>query len=125
MSIFGIFIIALIMSFAFSPYKKNNPVAPLIVLFFMLLLAGLAAQYWIIPFGPRGFGISWFPVIILMFVFGLLFSFSPGHRRKKAVVEQQQEEAAGAMGIFIWIILFVLLAVVIAGIYRTPDAMLV
>jgi hypothetical protein len=125
MSIFGIFIIALIMSFAFSPYKKNNPVAPLILLFFILLLSGLAAQYWVIPFGPRGWGISWLPVLIMMFVFGLLFS-SPSRRSKKVVnVEQQEEVASDAIGVFVWIILFILLAVVIAGIYRAPDAALV
>lgn len=128
MSFFGIFIIALIMSFAFSPYKKNNPLAPLIVLFFMLLLAGLAAQYWVIPFGPQHLGISWLPVIIMMFIFGLLFSSSPSKRRMQKRDElppEQQQEASNAISIFVWIILFVLLTVVVAGIHNATSSALV
>jgi len=123
MSIFGIFIIALIMAFAFSPYKRNNPVAPLLIFFFILLLSGLAAQYWVVPMGPSVWGVSWLPVLVIMFVFGLLFSATPpkSNRRAGGGNAENVEETAGVMGIIIWILLFILVIAVIIGFYNSDK----
>lgn len=120
MSLFGIFIVALIMSFAFSPYRRENPLGPMILFFLLLLLAGLAAHFWVLPFGPRVWGVSWLPVLVMMFAFGLLFSSPPPrHMRKKEV--KQELEATGVMGIFLWLLFFILLAAVIIGLYHSTN----
>jgi hypothetical protein len=114
MGIFGAFILAVMVSLLFSPYKNRASIMPMLVLFFVLFFTGLAAQFWIVPFGPTWGGVAWFPILFSMFIFALLFS-APPHHRKVPVANASSEAAASVISIFIWIILLILAIAVIAG----------
>jgi len=116
MGIFGAFILALLIAFLFSPYKNRDSAAPLLILFLVLFFGGLAAQFWIVPFGPIVWGVSWFPIFFIILIFGLLFSAPPRHRRAFSTKDTQVNEAA-TISIFIWVLLLILAIAAIVGLY--------
>jgi hypothetical protein len=95
---------------------------PVLLVFLILLFAGLAAQYWITPFGPLVWGISWLPLVTTVIVIGLLLATpSPYGKRKVRLANEVEKEGTGAVvavSIFMWILLFVLAAIAIVGYIR-------
>src|ERR1044071_8353966 len=76
MSILAAFLFALLITLILSSgYKSRGlSIAVLVVFFFVLFMAGIAAWFWIVPFGPVLWGVYWTPIlfIILLFTFLLL-----------------------------------------------------
>jgi len=115
MGIVVAFIIALVMAFLLSPYKKKDSIVPLIILFVVLFMAALATELWVAPFGPTIGDIAWIPVLIIVLITGLLFLAPPPRIAKP---NDSAENSKTAINIFIWIALVVLLITVAAGFYK-------
>lgn len=84
-------------------------------------MAGIAAQFWIISFGPVIWGVSWLPTLFVVVIFALLFSTPPMH---KIVVKNESaatDPAVVAISIFIWTLLFILAAAIVIGVYSSDS----
>jgi hypothetical protein len=116
------FIIALFVTLLFIPgYRQNNvSMLPLLFLFFILLLGGIAAQFWIVPFGPVYYGVSWFPVLSVILFLTLLLSAPSPYERRRAVRTEETAPAAAAGSIFIWLLFILLVTAVFIGLYQRP-----
>jgi len=117
------FIISMIMAILFSPYKRNKSLFPFAILCFVLFSAGLSAQFWVIPFGPLLFGVSWLRILFVVFIFALLFS-SPALNRIPLVESREEAPEPGilALSLFIWIVLFLLVISIVVGLYYSESA---
>jgi hypothetical protein len=125
MTYLAAFILALFVTLLFVPsYRRNNSsMIPLLILFFVLLMSGIASQLWITPSGPVYLGISWLPLLFIIILFTLLFAAPSPYERRQTRKYNKTEEAlsvAVAGSIFIWLLLLLLLAAVFIGILRTP-----
>src|SRR4051812_19109667 len=112
MLIFSAFIVALLVALLFAPGYRKGSFAPLIVFFMILFLAGIASQYWIMPFGPVWWGVSWMPLLFIILLFSFLFSApSPYEKRaaKSSTVQEATSIGVAAVSIFIWLLLVLLL----------------
>ncbi len=121
MGILGAFIIALFMAILFSPYKRNDSFVPLLILFLILFAAGIAAQFWIVPFGPVFWGVSWLRILFIIFIFALLFSAPAPHRRTGITESADTPAAAAAIGALVWIVLIILVVAIVIGIYFSES----
>src|SRR5437870_2306081 len=89
------FIIAIIFAFLFTGYRGKGSAASMVVLFFILFMAGLATPFWIIPFGPVWWGVSWVQLFFVMLLLALLFSVpSPKPDRDHRTVDDKAEVSA-------------------------------
>ena len=123
MSIFAAIILALIISLLFAPGYRRGSFAPLIIFFFVLFMAGIASQYWIIPFGPAWWGISWMPLLFILLIFTFLLAAPSTYERKAAKTNNTPETepvAATAISIFIWLLLLMLSIAILIGFFSTP-----
>ena len=121
MSIFAAIILALIISLLFAPGYRRGSFAPLITFFFVLFMAGIASQYWILPFGPALWGISWMPLLFILLIFTLLFAAPSPYERKAAKTNNTPETASvAAISIFIWLLLLMLSIAILIGFFNTP-----
>lgn len=121
MSIFAAIILALIISLLFAPGYRRGSFAPLIIFFFVLFMAGIASQYWIIPFGPAWWGISWMPLLFILLIFTLLLAAPSAYERKAAKTNNTPETASvAAISIFIWLLLLMLSIAILIGFFSTP-----
>lgn len=121
MGVLAAFVIALIVAVLFSPYKRKDSVMPLVILFLVLFAAGVAAQFWIVPFGPVILGVAWFRILFIILIFALLFSASPPHRRTKVA---EEDTGSVVTAVFVWLILIILFIAIILGLYYS-DAFLI
>lgn len=122
MGIFGAFVIAVIMAFLFSGYRKKNSVMPLVILFLVLFFAGVSAQFWIVPFGPKIWGVNWVPVLLTVVVIALIFSATPPHINYSKTNEPPPISPAGtAIGITIWVIILVLILASVIGYFNSGS----
>jgi hypothetical protein len=117
MSIIAALILAILVALLFAPGYRTGSFTPLILLFFILFLAGLAGSFWIVPFGPVWWGISWFPMLSVIVICAVLFSIIPPGG--KAVKHDAEATAAVAISWFIWLILILLAIAVITGYWTT------
>jgi hypothetical protein len=117
MGILGSLLLAFVVSILFLPYRRNDPVAPLLFFFFILFMGGLAAQYWITPFGPVLWGVAWFPVLFVVLIFAMLFSITPSSRN----AADWPPEGAAAIGVIAWILLVLLFVAAAFGIWYKPT----
>jgi hypothetical protein len=119
------FILALLISLGFSrSYRGESSGMPVIFMFILLVLAGLAAQYWVMPFGPIVWGIAWMPLVATVLIFTVLLIMpSPYQGRKareKKEVIQNEVKAAATISVFMWLLLFLLSVAVLVGYFRNP-----
>jgi hypothetical protein len=126
MSIFAAFVLALLIALIISPAYRgrgNAAIGSLVVFFFILFMAGVASQFWIIPFGPVLWGIAWLPLLFIILIFAFLFAAPSPYQRSTTRTGEKAEEistAGEAISIFIWLLLSLLLIAIIIGYYRTP-----
>jgi len=117
------FILALLIALLISPSHRNKgaSITSLVIFFFILFMAGVAAQYWIVPFGPSLWGVAWIPLIFIILIFTFLFAASPYQRSTTKAGEKAEEisTAGEAISIFVWLLLCLLIVAVIIGFYRT------
>ena len=122
MSIFGAFILALLISFLFSPGYRKGSYAPLMIFFFMLFMAGIASQYWIPPFGPVWYGVSWTPMLFIILIFTFLFAAPSPYERRIITKTNDEKQAASAvasfMSIYVWLIFIILFMAILVGHFR-------
>ena len=115
------FLITLI--FAMGYRGSGSTLTQIAVLFFILFMAGIAGQYWIVPFGPVLWGISWLPMLFIVLVVTLLFAAPPPYpvNTRKTTDPGKDNPAKVAIGVGIWIILLALLMAAIIGYNKTPS----
>jgi hypothetical protein len=123
MAILLTFFLALLISLFFVPgyLGSKASMVPLVLFFFVLFMAGIASQYWLRPFGPRLWGVSWLPLVFVMLLFTFLFSAPSPYRQRKKVDEAGHigtKEAA--ISLSVWLLLGLLLLAVLAGLFWTP-----
>ena len=117
------FILAFLISLGFSrSYRGESSGMPVIFTFVLLMLAGLAAQYWVMPFGPVVWGISWMPLVATVVIFAVLLIMPSPYQgrtiREKKEAAQSEVKAAAAISIFMWILLALLSVAVLIGYFR-------
>jgi Na+/H+ antiporter NhaD/arsenite permease-like protein len=116
------FVIAIIFAFLFTGYRGKGSAIPAVILFFILFMAGLSTPFWLVPFGPVWWGVSWVQLFVVMLVLGLLFAVpSPGRPdRDHRTVDDKEEVSSttAAVSIFAWSVLFILLIAFFVGWYR-------
>ena len=73
-------------------------------------MAGIASQYWITPFGPVLYGISWMPLLFIILIFTFLFAApSPYERRNISKTNDEKQAASAAvaaMSIYLWLLFY-------------------
>ena len=83
-------------------------------------MAGIASQYWITPFGPVLYGISWMPLLIIILIFTFLFAApSPYERRNISKTNNEKQTAStavAAMRIYLWLLFTILFIAIIVGV---------
>jgi hypothetical protein len=123
MGILAALALALIISFIFSTSNrsKESSVAPIIVMFFILLLAGISVQYWVTPFGPLLWGVAWLPLIITLTIFTLLLITPSPYQRRTNSENAEKEAASAALSIYVWILIALLIIVALTGYFRQPT----
>jgi hypothetical protein len=127
MGILAALFIALLVSAIFAPgYRRNGSITALFVFFFVLFLAGIAAQYWIVPFGPSYWGVYWFPNVFFVLLLALLFLSPTSYGNRKVTTGtgsvEEASTAAAVISAFVWLILIGLVIAIIAGYYRNSGA---
>jgi len=126
MNFVAAFILAVIITSVFAigyRGRQASPV-PLIIFFFILFLTGVAAQYWIVPFGPTAYGVYWVPLLFLLLLFSFVFAAPSPYRSRPKSVEKEAEEMAGAfaaISMFVWLIFIVLFVAILLGVFRMPP----
>lgn len=119
MSILAAFLIAVLISALFYPgYSNRGSYMPILIFFIVLFLSGIATQYWIVPFGPVVWGISWLPLLFVVVLISFLFA-APSSYQRGSTAKAAGEVAAVAIGLFVWILIFMLLVAVFAGLLRS------
>jgi hypothetical protein len=120
MIIIGAFITSLLIFLLFVPYhrRRGSSLGALLLFFFILFLAGIATPFWIVPFGPIYWGISWLPLFFMILIFALLFSARPSYQNPKKESDTADEAAAFSIGIFFWILLCLLIGAILWGVFR-------
>jgi hypothetical protein len=100
--------------------KKDASLLPIIVFFMVLFFAGIAGGFWIVPFGPVLWGVSWLPIFLVILFVTLMVAIPPPHRPKAKASNTDPEASAtfAAIGFFTWMLLLLLIFAAIAGIYR-------
>ena len=122
MGILAAIIIAILITLIFSPYKKGE-LGSLLIFFFVLFLSALAAQFWIVPFGPVLWGVTWLPIVFIVFIFALLFSTPPPTAKLKAELSPGEvATSANAVSIFVWLLFSLLLLAIVLGVYYSEIA---
>jgi hypothetical protein len=123
---FVAFLLALLVTLLFVPgYRKNNlSFMPLVIVFFILFLAGIATQSWIAPFGPVYFGIAWAPLLFIVLLITLLLAAPSPYARDitsaSKPVTDNETTAAATISVIMWILFVMLLIVVFVGFLRKP-----
>jgi len=120
MGILAALIIALLVSMMISPYRKGGSIFALLVIFFILFLAGLAGEYWIVPFGPMPYGVSVFPLLFIVIIVTFLLATPSPYQRRRAN-DEIATTASAAISIFFWLLLILFLIAVVAGFLRTTP----
>jgi hypothetical protein len=110
----------LLMAFAFAllivwifflVFKTKGPWNNLIWFFLVVGLFAWAGGVWLVPFGPRWYGIGWMPILLMCFVAILMMtaatSRSPhGIVKKKRNIEESEGKAA--LDIVFWMLIICL-----------------
>jgi amino acid transporter len=126
--IIAAFLVALLLTVFFSTVlKSRGPWGALWLVFIVIFLATWAGHLWINPAGPTVLGVSVVPIFVIGFIVAfILASVSvPTTKVKAKHVEDvttvaENTEAAVTLGIFFWVLLIILLAVIATGYYRMP-----
>ncbi len=126
MSYLAIFILALLSALLFAPGYRKGSYIPLATFILVVFLAGLASQYWLIPFGPLWWGISWVPLLFTIIIVSILFATPPPYARsgKKSdeLIETTEIATVGTvLGLLIWVLIIMLLIAIIVGIFKGPT----
>lgn len=102
-------------------FKSRGPWGTFWSFLLILILAGLAAEAWITPIGPVGWGVAWIPTIFVILLFALLLAAAapprPARRVQEPVPETEEEAAAIALSGFFWIFMIFLLGAAIWGMF--------
>src|ERR1700752_3103338 len=105
MSILIAFILALLLVVLFAAVSKDYAVTPLVIFFLILFLSGIAGNYWIVPFGPLVWGVSWMPVFFFVLIVALLLaSTSPFAGSMSKNNKAGDMAASSVMSVFVWLI---------------------
>jgi hypothetical protein len=117
------FLTAIILSVIFAVVAADRRSGRSILLFFLLIfLVGWAGQLWILPFGPRPWGVSLLPLFFVVLIFSLLIAaMTPAYPSQK----DKTNSADASMvffGVFFWFLVTVLVTVIVIGHYHiTPT----
>lgn len=104
-------------------FKISGPWGSFWTFLLILILAGLAAEAWVTPFGPVFYDVAWFPTIFVILIFALILAAaSPSARRdvdtNTATTEPRTTSpAAVAFSVFFWFLLMFLFIAVIWGVF--------
>ena len=105
-------------------FKTTGPWGSFWTFLLILVLAGLAAEAWITPYGPVYYDVAWLPTLFVIILFALLLAAaSPSTRRETDYIETTGTEppatnaAAVALGVFFWFLLLFLFIAVFWGIF--------
>ena len=108
-------------------FRTSGPWGTFWSFILILILAGIAASGWMEPVGPVYRDVSWVPVLGVVLIFAILLAAAtppyeyPERTQTEEIPEPpttSKERAAIAMGVFFWILLVVLLAAALWGIFR-------
>lgn len=102
-------------------FRSRGPWGSFWSFLLILILAGLAAEAWIEPVGPVGWGVAWVPTIFVILLFALLLAAAapprPERRITEPVPDTEEEATVIALSGFFWIFMIFLLGVVIWGLF--------
>jgi hypothetical protein len=83
--------------------------------FVVVALFAWAGGVWLVPFGPRFFGIGWFPIMLMGFLAVLLLTAASPRKYRKVVLSKEQTESENsgkrAIDLFFWLLLLCLVMV--------------
>ena len=116
-------IVALLFSLLLLPFRsrKSDDAWPAFWMFFLIILfASWSGGIWLAPFGPAASGVFWLPFLLVgFFVTLLLLAVRPTPSVSRppapdvpARTTREDTDAEVAFGIFFWILLFALIAVI-------------
>ncbi len=110
-------------SFFYFVFKSSGPWGTFWTFLLVLILAGLAAEAWITPFGPVYYGIAWIPTLFVLLLFAFLLAAATPTPREERIIEETEttrpqgesirarkegEAAVAVVGIFFWFLIIFL-----------------
>lgn len=109
-------------------FKASGPWGNFWTFLLVLILGGLAASAWIIPFGPVYREVSWLPILLIVLFFSLLLAAAtPPYGRSVYYRERENPNSdprvrkpsgvAAAFGVFFFLLILFLLVAAIMGIF--------
>lgn len=115
------FLIALIITVIFFyGFRSRGPWGNFWTFFLVMFLVIWAGALWLTPIGPTWLDVAWVPIIILGIVLAIIMAAStPPERPTRIVVnepEPEPEREPAIVGMFFWVSIIVLAAVIIYGI---------
>ena len=123
MPIVAAFILALLLSLLFVPDFRRGAFGSFVIFFFILFMGGIFTQYWIIPFGPVWWGVTWMPLLFILLIFTFLLVIPSPYERRRMIKTNEsntEENASAAISIFVWLVFTILLIAILIGIFRIP-----
>ena len=111
--------------------KNRGPWGSFWTFFIVLFLGVYLAHIWVRPIGPVYWGVAFLPLLFVGLVIALLLAAATPSNRKKDFTNRNYPTASQAdkgdeipfrddhvmLGIFFWTALFLLIALLVAGIY--------
>ncbi|MFW5820119.1 MAG: hypothetical protein ACOCWA_02425 [Bacteroidota bacterium] len=106
-------------------FKTTGPWGSIWTFILILILAGLAAEAWVEPFGPVYYDVAWIPTLFVILLFALLLAAATPTRGRYVETrttppeaEPETRDTAGiVLGVFFWILMLFLVVAVFWGIF--------
>lgn len=119
--------VAMVTALGWGLPGRHTPWAEVLLLFFILFLATWAGGVWVRPVGPALWGVHWLGFLLAgLIIATVVAALTPKGRAPRwagwpssQVASETQEERA-AFGVFLWLLLVVLTAAILARYLWTP-----
>ena len=108
-------VLALLVVVLFSVgLRRPGPWDGFLWFFLVVFLGAWAVAVWVEPVGPVAYGVAWLPILAGAFLIALLLTAIPPAARGPVAPAEEREatRAMGALGLFFWVFLLALVAVI-------------
>ena len=93
-------------------FRPATPLWSVFVVFFFVIWAG---GVWMVPIGPRHFGVTWLPFALVAIMLSILVIALMPHRAGVAQEAETEREIESGLGLFFFVLVAGLVAAIVAA----------